>query len=199
MWIRFASLLLLVVLSGCSLLAPKPKLVDNAADVQPVPAELTEAYNLGLAMMAGGRYDEALPHWQQIGERWAEYPGVWTNLALTQLHLQQFSDGVLSLNKAQALNAEFCPAFKVQALLQRELGQFSDAEKSYLTAAACAPDDASIPYNLGILYDLYLQDINSALAQYQRAQELLGTDETLSIWIADLQRRQTAQVAGEGG
>lgn len=199
MLIRFASLLLVLLISGCSLLSPKPRLVDSDSQQQPVPPELAEAYNQGLALMGEEKYQDAQTHWLAIGEKWPVYPGIWVNLALTQYHTKQFADGLASIQKAQQINAEFCPAFKVQALLQRENGEFSAAEKTYLQAAACDPQDAMIPFNLGILYDLYLQDLNNALVQYQRAQELMGSpDDKLSVWIADLQRRQTAQVAGEG-
>jgi hypothetical protein len=53
-----------------------------------------------------------------------------------------------------------------------------------------APDYANAWHNLGVLYDMYLQDLAAAVDHYQRYQQLVGSaDEQTSRWIADLQRR----------
>jgi tetratricopeptide (TPR) repeat protein len=104
--------------------------------------------------------------------------------------MHEYQASLNSVTSAQALQPDFCPAFKLKGLVQRELGDFSGAETSYLAAMACAPQDADIPYNLGILYDLYIGDLEKALAQYQRSRTLRGQDDAmLAIWIPDLQRR----------
>jgi tetratricopeptide (TPR) repeat protein len=203
MLIRFASLLLLVVLQiglqGCSLLGAKPEVVDSAQQEKPLPPELIEAYNAGLELLQDEEFEAAETHWQGLTEQYSEFPGCWTNLALAQYRLEQFSEGLDSLNKAVSLKQDFCPAYKILGLVQRELGQFSAAESSYQTAVQCDPADAEVRYNLGILYDLYLHDLAKALEQYQRAQSMMSEpDATLAIWIADLERRSTEQVAGEG-
>ncbi len=203
MLIRFVSLLLLVLLQtglqGCSLLGAKPEVVDSVPQEKPLPPELIEAYNAGLELLQDEEFDAALVHWQALAEKYAEFPGCWTNLALAQYRLEQFDASLESLNKAVALKQEYCPAYKVLGLVQRELGQFSAAENSYQTALQCDPADVQVHYNLGILYDLYLHDLVKALQQYQLAQGMMTEpDETLAIWIADLERRSTEQVAGEG-
>jgi len=201
-----------LLLSACSFLQPAPEIVDDGPKEKPLPPQLVEGYNAGLEllqdMVGEDENDEALQsanqHWQKLAEQFVEYPGVWTNLALTQYHLEKYQDSHASLIKALEINAEFCPTFKLKGLVERELGKFKDAEASYLAAADCDPNDADVAYNLGILYDLYMQDLEKALAQYQKAQSLLSEpDETLAVWIPDLQRRTGAdkaaqeQVAGE--
>jgi tetratricopeptide (TPR) repeat protein len=83
----------------------------------------------------------------------------------------------------------YCPVHGVRALPQRELGLFTAAEKSYKAAIACNSTDAKAHYNLGILFDLYRNDLVSALAEYKQARVLMGDDKTLDVWIADLERR----------
>lgn len=200
MWIKYASLALAtLIMSGCSLFATKPKLQDGAMDYsQPIPEALTEAYNQGLILLKKEQFAEAQTHWQNTAEQWPQYPGVWSNLALSQWHLEQYQQGLASSEKALELNAEFCPAKKIQALLQKENGQFETAIRNYEQAAICAPEDADIPYNIGIIYDLYLQDLSQALVYYSQAQELLSEEnETLAMWITDLTNRQPTRLAGE--
>lgn len=214
-------------LTACSFLQPAPEIIDEGPKEKPLPPQLIEAYNSGLELLqdmdevlaSGSEGDatneksgesdaveKASQHWQALAEQFPEYPGVWTNLALTQLHLKQYEASHNSLTKALTINPEFCPGFKLKGLVERELGKFTDAETSYLAALKCDPKDPDIPYNLGILYDLYLHDLPKALVQYEMAQQLLKEpDETLAIWIPDLQRRNKAnqpadvktQVAGE--
>ena len=44
--------------------------------------------------------------------------------------------------------------------------------------------------NLGILFDLYLQDLEQALAHYRRYQELMSEEnEQVAGWIVDIERR----------
>lgn len=201
MWIRSASLVLLTLLGGCSLLTPRPVPADTASTAaQPLPDALISAYQHGLVLLQGEDADAALAHWHSLSGQWPEYPGVWSNLALSHRRLQQYGDGLAAAQQALQVQDGFCPALKVQALLLRDNGRFRDAEGAYQQAMACDPQDAALPYNLGILYDLYLQDLSRALDYYRQAQVLLQEeDSTLAMWITDLQNRQTAQLAGEGG
>lgn len=199
MLIRFASALLVLLLSGCSLFSKKPELVDSDPNSAPIAAELATAYNQGLALMQAEDKAAALAHWLNVNQKWTGYPGVLTNLALAQWRNQQFTESLTSAQQALAINNEFCPGIKIHALLLRENGQFEAAKNEYERALICDPADANIPYNLGILYDLYWQNLTKALAYYQQAKALLGEeDSTLAMWIADLQKRSGAtQLAGE--
>jgi Flp pilus assembly protein TadD len=47
-------------------------------------------------------------------------------------------------------------------------------------------------YNLGVLNELYLQRLDSALQHFERYQEIVGGDEQVEKWITDLQRRVAA-------
>ncbi|WP_430462581.1 tetratricopeptide repeat protein [Thalassolituus sp. LLYu03] len=189
----------LSLLSGCSLFQPKPEIVDTDPAKMPLPPELIEAYNEGLALLKDGEYDAAELHWTGLTEQYAQYPGNWLNLAVAQYRLEKFSESLSSVGKAQEINPEFCPAYSVRGLDERELGQFKEAEKSYLSAIQCNPADVNARYNLGILYDLYLHDLPKALEQYAQVQTMnAAPDETIAMWITDLERRNAEQVAGDG-
>lgn len=192
---RFASLFGLCLLSACSLLQPKPEVVDTEGAEKPLPPALVEQYNRGLDLLQDkDDIAEANKHWQALTLRYPDYPGSWVNLAITQYRQQAFTESLASLDRALAIDAMFCPGFKLKGIVERELGKFKDAEQSYLSAIQCDPDDVDGYYNLGILYDLYLHDLSKALAQYQQAQALLPEkDENINVWIIDLKRRTSEQ------
>jgi len=196
---------MLLVLNACSLLQPAPEVVDQGPAEKPLPPALVERYNEGLELLQDSAeqqsaeqdqeseaeaFQTVFDHWQTLSQEYPDYPGVWVNLALVQYRMHEYQASLDSVSSAQALQPDFCPAFKLKGLVQRELGDFSGAEASYLAAMACAPQDADIPYNLGILYDLYIGDLEKALAQYQHSRTLRAQEDAmLAIWIPDLQRR----------
>jgi hypothetical protein len=61
-----------------------------------------------------------------------------------------------------------------------------------MKAVTVSPDYALAHYNLGVLNELYLQRLDSALHHFERYQEIVGGDEQVEKWITDLQRRVAA-------
>ena len=75
----------------------------------------------------------------------------------------------------------------------RQRGQFAQARKAYEKALGINAAYASAHLNLGILNDLYLQNLDTALQHYQRYQVLTGdSDKQVAKWIIDLERRVQA-------
>lgn len=213
MLVRFASYILpLLLLAACS---SQPSKVDeqpeqlteqdtsseSTGDSEPqdsdstdadgeVPTALSNMYKRGVTLMKSERYPQAKDLWLAASERFPDFPGVWVNLALSQYHVESYEEAKEALDKALTLDAEFCPAYKTQGLVARELGDFKLAEQSYISAIECAPEDGNVRRNLGILYDLYLHDERKALEQYEAAKRLyFAKDKNLEIWITNLKSR----------
>ena len=76
------------------------------------------------------------------------------------------------------------------ALLLREQGRFEEAVTVLETGLSHSPVTAELHYNLAVISELYLLDLDGALAHYRRYRELAGTEEKrVAGWIADLERR----------
>jgi len=219
MLIRFVSLALILVLAGCA--SKQPAIKDSAnllgPDGQPVAAPLPEgfedAFRNGLSLLEDERYDDALTHWQGMTEQYAQFPGVWVNLGLTHHRLDDDENALLAYEKARAVDVDFCPVYALEGVSRRIVGQFAEAEASYLAAIDCEPGNGEHYYNMGILLDLYRNDLTGALAYYRKARRLFAEkapaadgdgaadadDDTdnasdseanpLDIWIVDLSRR----------
>ncbi|KPQ30216.1 MAG: TPR repeat [Marinobacter excellens HL-55] len=76
------------------------------------------------------------------------------------------------------------------ALLLKQQNRFHEAARLLEQGLAAAPEVAELHYNLAVISELYLLDLETALTHYQRYRSLVGDEEKLVAgWIADLERR----------
>ena len=97
-----------------------------------------------------------------------------------------------AIDQALALDADYAPALNQLGMLLRRNGNFLEAEAAYLKAVTVSPDYALAHYNLGVLNELYLQRLDTALQHFETYQTLVGEDKQVERWIADLRRRVAA-------
>lgn len=187
-WLQCSTLVALLLLTACS--APAPKPVPDANAPAPIPQALIQDYQKGVALLKDKQYTQAQSHWQRLASTYDQYAGVWSNLALSHLYLDQYEQGLTAAERAQSLDGTYCPVKPVLAILQREQGQFTHAEQSYRAALACDNSNADVWTNLGILYDVYMNQPKQALEAYQHSQTLRDTpDKYVAVWIKLLAKR----------
>lgn len=200
MLIRFASLTLLLAvlgLAGCA--SNKPAISDaqmfdeNGQPIlAPLPEGFEDKYRNGLSLLEGGDFEKAVDHWRTLTESHPEYAGVWTNYGLALSHQDDpnsSENALAAYENAQAVSPDYCPVNSLKGIVLRDLGRFDEAQNSYERAIQCNPKDGRNYYNLGILFDLYRNDLGSALEYYRKARRLMPDEEVLNIWVVDLARR----------
>lgn len=160
-----------------------------AAQKAPVTDEFRQRFGLGLTMLMQSSPEESLAHWQGMTADYPQYPGVWVNYGLAQAANHEFELAMFAYKEALSINPAFCDALSLKGVAERELGLFTEAGASYQSAIQCDPGQGRYYYNLGILNDLYRNDLEAALTAYRKARRLLPDDETLDIWVTDLARR----------
>ena len=75
-------------------------------------------------------------------------------------------------------------------MLFRKQGRFTDARHMLEQAIVSDPYYALAYYNLGILYELYLQEPEKALENYQLYLDLMKQgDKQVEQWVSLLQRQ----------
>ena len=207
--VRCCTLLLtLMVLGGCagSNLVTGPATSDSAKAKQAAaagaraPAEALTLYEQATAIMAAGDLGEAELRFKAFLLQYPEYPGAHVNLAIIEAMRHNDEAARVSLDAALAINPEFPAALNQLGQLLRRNGDFSGAEATYMKAVTVKPDYALAHYNLGVLYELYLQRLDAALTHFEAYQALVAEDKQVEKWIADLRRRiaaaqRTANVA----
>lgn len=224
------ALLLLALLSACqSLPDPKTKAVSEAEvsaaevgqgnemepdaqvtaeviavvepQVEPEPVDLAQQdYLRAIATLKSGDTAEALELLLHLSREAPDKPNVFTNLGLAYFQLQQGELAEQAFVQALARNADDAIAHNHLGILKRRKGQFQDALLEYQRAIEIDAEYARAHLNLGILFDLYLQDLEKALQQYRKYLELTS-DENAQVagWIVDIERRLKSTTRNKQG
>lgn len=119
-------------------------------------------------------------------------PGVtapYLNLGIAYKRINQPDKAEAQFKKALALVPGHPLICNEYGLLCREKGRFEEARKLYQQALDAFPEYYPVHRNLGILCDLYLNDLNCALAHYELYRHAVLEDKQVDLWIADLRTR----------
>jgi len=165
---------------------------DSVGGSREVPPEAQTLFEQAVAVMAAGDLVEAEFRFEEFVLQFPDFPGAHVNLAI--IHARNGDDQAAedSLTDALILDPAHAAALNQLGMLLRRQGKFGDAEAAYRRAIDADPDYALAHFNLGVLNDLYLQRLESALEHFERYQELGGGDERVEKWIVDLKRRVEA-------
>ena len=147
-------------------------------------------YAKAMGLMAGNQDAEALSLLQSIAAKAPSFSGPLVNQAVILLRQKHYDEAEKQLKAALAINARNPYAYNLMGIALREQGKFADARVAYEAALAIDPNYAKAHFNLGVLADLYQQDLPFALAHYERYQALQDKpDPAVTNWIVDLQKR----------
>jgi len=158
---------------------------------EPEPVDFAQQdYLLAIAALKKGDSAKALELLLRLSREAADKPNVFTNLGLAYFQLQQADLAAQAFAQALARNANDAIAHNHLGILKRRKGEFQDALLEYQRAIEIDADYALAHLNLGILFDLYLQDLEKALQQYRKYMDLTSEENAqVAGWIVDIERR----------
>lgn len=138
-------------------------------------------------------YSQAEKRLKAITQRESTLSGPWVKLGDVAL-AKDGPDGALPLyNKALEVNKLNVNAYLRLAKVQRMLGLFSESKETYIRALAVWRDFPEAHLNLGILYDLYLNDPVQAQRHIEAYQFLSGGSDTrVAQWLEEIRMRTGA-------
>jgi tetratricopeptide (TPR) repeat protein len=166
----------------------------------PVNAESRQMYEQALTALGAGRYPEAERTLLAVIRREPELAGPRANLGILYARTGHPAQAFESLQQAIRLNPDRAVYYNELGMVSRREGRFDEARSYYAKALDLDPSYAYAHLNIGILYDLYLQDTAKAMQHYQRYRELMPSEAgTVTKWIADLQQRGRATEQAKGG
>ncbi len=148
-------------------------------------------FSLATSALAAGRLEEAERMLVALTVAHPDLYGPYANLGIVYAREGNVESAEKALQKAITLKPGAVETYNQLGILYRNAGRFEDARKAYERALEIDPKYANAQLNIGILYDLYLLDYKNAAKHYKRYQRLVPEkDEEVSMWIADLKRRQ---------
>lgn len=181
--------LVLLLLSSCQTNEKQTKQPAHSTNTELNQAE-QKSYQNATEDIRAGHTDTAIQTLTKITNNYPNHVGAWINLANAYLIAKKINDAENALRHAQTINPAIAEAFNLQGLIEIEKGEYNKAEKSYLSAIQLNESYAFAHYNLALLYDVFYQDPDKALIQYERYLQLNGdNDKSTKSWIAELKQK----------
>ena len=201
-------LLLVLALAGCAT-SPRTTPVGRAEDGRPiaspaqdgkretrtpeniqVDSDVIAEFNTAMKYLKANDYEKGANLLKQLTQRAPSYSAPYINLAMAYEKMGKLEEAEKSIKKALELEPGHPIANTEYALLCRKAGRFAEAREIYEQTLKRYPTFLPARKNLGILCDIYLRDLKCALTQYRTYSAAVPNDETVKIWIADLEKRQ---------
>lgn len=181
--------ILLLLLAGCQT-GTVPSSPQNPATKN--ETQLNEKqnadYQLALLELDKKNYSKAQSLLLNLNKENPQLAGPLANLGLLHLMQQELGKAEAYLSRALELNSKMPEALNLMGLLSTHNRKIRDAESYYQLALKHKADYSNAHYNLALLYDVYLQNIEKAVQHYRQYLQLIdNTDEETKSWLEQLE------------
>lgn len=146
-------------------------------------------FESAVAMLNDQDYDKAIDLLEKIIERSPGVTAPYINIAIAYQHIDKPEQAEEYLKTAIGMVPGHPVACNEYGLLFRKSGRFPEARAIYEKTLASFPDYYPVHRNLGILCDLYLNDLVCALEHYEVYSQAMPEDRQVKLWIVDLRAR----------
>jgi len=173
----------------------------GAKTVLPANGGLISGYDQGLSALEQGQLDNAQRIFESLAQSHPNRMEIHNMLGVVYRRRGMSDKAIGEYMKAIALSESSASTASGQtgsaevyynlAIAYREHGDFRKAEEAYIKSIKLNPNFAAAYYNLGVLYDLYLNQPSDAVRCYREFERLAGQNQTVDVWIADLEQRTT--------
>lgn len=187
--------LVLLMVTGC-VSNPSKEAEDkgpagiNIVENKSVDLSVREQFKAAMALLHDEKYEEGVKLLQKVIQGSHNNSAPYINIAIAYGKLGKDDKAEESLKKALEINPNHPVALNEYALLLRRQGRFDEARELYEKLVSLYPEFMPARKNLGILCDLYQNDIPCALEQYEIYSKTFPDDKDVKIWIADLKQKQ---------
>lgn len=176
--------------------AATPTIAVDAADAGftiAEPAPVNEAvrldYAAAIAQLDAGDRQRGVETLEQVTESAPALSAPRIDLGIAQHAAGNLEEAARQLEMALEISPGHPVAATELGIVYRKLGRFEDARRSYEAALAVYPGYHYARRNLGILCDLYLADLECALASYEAYLQTVPGDAEAEMWVADIRNR----------
>jgi len=181
----------LIFISSCAIDSARYKnkdIFDRGKDID-VSSDAQDDFDKAVALLKNYEYDQAIALLEKVIEQEKRLPAPYVNLGIAYGRQDKLDKAEKNLRKAVELEKMHPVANNELGLVFRKSGRFSEAKEAYENAISGHPDYLPAIRNLGVLCEIYMRDLECALAQFEEYQKYKPEDKTIGIWVSDLKRR----------
>jgi tetratricopeptide (TPR) repeat protein len=154
-----------------------------------VDPEMREEFNAAIALLNDENYPEAIRLLKGITGKTSKFTAPYINLGIAYARTGEMDKAEETLKKALEINAQHPVTNNELGIVYRKTGQYKKAREHYQTVVNTYPEFLPARKNLGVLCDIYMQDLECALEQYEEYLKRKPDDEKVKIWVADVKSR----------
>jgi tetratricopeptide (TPR) repeat protein len=147
-----------------------------------------EDFEAALVLLRKQKFAEAIKLLQKVTQK-TQNSAPYINIALAYEMTGEMGLAEDNLKRALTINPDHPATMNEYALLYRRTGRFAEARKLYESLLVRYPSFLPARKNLGVLCELYLNDLRCALDQYEAYNRALPGDEEVKLWITGLKQK----------
>ena len=169
---------------------PQAEAIENISfyENRSIDKAVREDFDAALALLRQKKYADAIRLLQKVIQK-SHNSAPLIDIALAYEITGEMGLAEDNLKRALAINPEHPVTMNEYALLYRRTGRFAEAKKLYEGLLVRYPSFLPARKNLGILCELYLNDLRCALEQYEAYNKALPDDEEVKLWITGLKQK----------
>lgn len=179
-----------VIMSGCASQEVKQdELTQQEQDkaIKQATESDLQKYAEAITLLGNGELDKAKALLLEFTEERPDLAGPWANLGLISIKQDKLDDAEAQLTKAIKRNPDLAQAQNLMGYIEKSRGNIIKARDYYIRAVELKDNYALAHYNLALIYDLYMQDINKAIEHYQKYLALIkNKDKQTAEWLDQL-------------
>lgn len=166
-----------------------PRGVIEIAENFEISPEIREEFNEANLLLKEEKFPQAIRLLKGVTGKTSKFSAPFINLGIAYARTGDMKKAEESLKKALQINSRHPVASNELGLVYRQTGRYQEARELYESLLTMYPDFLPAHKNLGVLCDIYIQDLQCALKQYQEYLKGIPDDNKVKIWVADVKSR----------
>jgi tetratricopeptide (TPR) repeat protein len=166
-----------------------PRGVIEIAENYEIAPEIREEFNEANLLLKEEKFPQAIRLLKGVTGKTSKFSAPFINLGIAYARTGELKKAEESLKKALQINSRHPVASNELGLVYRQTGRYQEARELYESLLTMYPDFLPAHKNLGVLCDIYIQDLECALKQYQEYLRGIPDDKKVKIWVADVKSR----------
>lgn len=166
-----------------------PKGVIEISENYGVDPRVREEFYRALELLRQEQYAEGIRLLKGVSGQTSKFSAPYINLGIAYSRTNELEKAEESFKKALEISQLHPVAHNELGLVYRKTGRYQEARQLYEELLVSYPDFLPARKNLGVLCDIYIQDLGCALEQYEEYLKAVPGDEKVKIWVADVRGR----------